>query len=141
MLQGYNYSSSNQTSYKTPFQDTPYHLYFLPKAVKTERGVHPPFEAILHFPPCFRFPPYFRQIFRLCGKFPKCYLFSKKISDDLLLVMDHKFRISPYFSCFSTFPPVSGKLVFPYFHKSPPCFRKIHLLFTYFLCISFLPLL
>ena len=50
------------------------------------------------------------------------------------------FRISPYFSCFSTFPPVSRKLLFPpYFHKFPLCFKQFHLLFTYFTCISFPP--
>ena len=55
---------------------------------------------------------------------------------------NHKFRISPYFSCFSTFPPVSPKLLFPpYFHKFSPCFRKMNLLFTYFMCISFPPTL
>src|SRR6218665_3320920 len=52
------------------------------------------------------------------------------------LVIDHKFLIPPYFACFSTFPPDWRKLLFPpYFHKCPPCFLKIHLLFTYFPCI------
>jgi len=68
---------------------------------------------------------------------------SAKISYDLFLVIGHKFRISPYFPCFSTFPPVvSQKCVFPsYFQEFPPCFRKIHLHFTYFICISIPPTL
>jgi len=37
------------------------------------------------------------------------------------------------------FLPVSRKLLFPYFDKFPLWFRKIHLLFTNFLCISFPP--
>jgi len=65
--------------------------------------------------PCFRFP-----------------LFSKKIQ----IV----WKIFSILLCFSTFPPVKRKLLFPpYFTKFPPCFTKIHLLFTYFLCISFPP--
>ena len=47
---------------------------------------------------------------------------SAKISDDLFLVQ---------------FPPVSQKLLFPLLSKIPPCFQKIHLLFTYFMCILF----
>jgi len=49
-----------------------------------------PPEAMMHFP-LFQISPYFRQIFRLCGKFSKFYLSpekfvrfpSAKISDDL----------------------------------------------------------
>ena len=42
----------------------------------------------------------------------------------------------------SNFPPVSLKLLFPPTLKnSPLCFIKIHLLFTYFMCISFPPTL
>jgi len=62
---------------------------------------------------------------------------SAKISDDLLLVIDHKFRIFPLFSKFPpifpvsvNFTPVSPKLLFPpYFYKFPPVFEK----FTCFL--------
>ena len=95
-------------------------------------------------------PPYFRQIFRHCGKFSKFYLIQKNFLIFIrqnfwwpFLVIDHKFRISPYFSCFSTFPLCFTKIIIllfpPYFEKFPPCFRKIHLLFTYFMCILFPP--
>ena len=39
--------------------------------------LHPP-EAMMHFPPCFRFPPYFRKILRLSGKSQKFNLSQKK---------------------------------------------------------------
>src|SRR6218665_126411 len=89
--------------------------------------------------PCFRFPPYFQQILKLCGNFLKFYLFPKKfssakISDDLF------FSDRPQISnslCFSTFPPVSRKLLFPpYFQKFSPLFSKnspaFYILFVYF---------
>ena len=116
------------------------------------RGVHPPWGHDA-FPPCFRFPlfsEYFQTVenFR---NFTKFYLFQKNFSIfirqnfwwSFFLVIDHKFRISPYFPCFGPFPPVSRKLLFPLptLTNFPPCFRKIHLLFTYFLCISFPPTL
>ena len=91
----------------------------------------------MHFPP-FQISPYFRKIFRLCGKSFKFYLSPKisrfpsaKISDDHFLVIDRKFRIPLCFPSSFTFPPVSRKLLFPpYFEKFPPCFRKIRLLFN-----------
>ena len=66
------------------------------------------------------------------------------------LVIDHKYRFSPYFRCFSTFPPCFAKFIIsplfrenyyflPTFKNSPLCFTQIHLLFTYFTCISFPP--
>jgi len=46
-----------------------------------------------------------------------------KISDDLFLVIDQKFRIPPIFPVSVHFPPVSRKLLFPpYFDKFPPLF-------------------
>ena len=51
-----------------------------PNAVRfNSRGVHPP-ETMMHFPPCLRFPPYVRTIFRLCGKCSQFYLFPKNFS-------------------------------------------------------------
>src|SRR6218665_4142843 len=54
----------------------------------------------------------------------------------------HRPQISnfpPIFAVSIHFPSVSRKLFFPpYFYKFPPCFRQIHLLFTYFTCIFFL---
>jgi len=96
------------------------------------RGVHPP-EAMMHSPR-FRFPPYFRKILGLSGKFKNLTLSRKnfpfssaKISDDLFLVIDHKFRISPYFPCFSAFPPWFAKNYYsPYFSKSLPVLKKFN---------------
>ena len=71
--------------------------------VAKARGVHPS-EAMMHFP-LFQIPPYFRKSFRLCGNFSKkCFVFHPP-----------KFLMTfpPYFRFFSTFPPISGKLLFP----------------------------
>ena len=113
------------------------------------RGVHLPLRPWCISPSLFKISPYFRKIFRLCGKFSKFYLFPKNFSIFIrqnknfwwpfFLVIDHKFiRIPPYFSCLSTFPPLFRKNYYlPLFWKIPPCFRKIHLLFTYF--VYFVP--
>ena len=72
----------------------------------TEASVPP--EAMMHFP-CFRFPPYFRQLievhakfFRLCGQFynftfsQTIYRFSfAKIYDDLILLFPPAFANFP----------------------------------------------
>src|SRR6218665_2271874 len=105
---------------------------------------------MIHFPPCFRFPPIFEKISDSVENFPN-FTFSRKISrfssakisHDLFLVIDHKFRISPLFSLFHYISPLFLEnyyfLPLLYFEKFSPCFRKIHLLFTYFMCISFPP--
>jgi len=104
-----------------------------------------------------RFPPVsdsllFSKNF-LTVKILKHFTFSRKISrfssakipDDLFLVIDHKFqisfRISPYFSCFSTFPPLFREnYYFPLLWKiSLPVLEK----FTCFLhafCVFRFPL-
>ena len=83
------------------------------------RGVHPP-EAMMHFPPVSDFPPIFDKF--LDWKISKMLPFPEKIfdfhppkclmSDDLFLVIDHKFRIPPIFPVLE-FPSVSRKLLFP----------------------------
>jgi len=87
---------------------------------------------------CFRFPPIFEKISDSEGNFHN-FTFSRKISwfssaelsDDLFLVIDHKFWISPYFPCFSTFPLLFPENYYfpPYFDKLPPVLDK----FTCFL--------
>jgi len=62
---------------------------------------------------------------------------SAKISDDVFLVIDHKFRISPYFPCFSTFSPCFAKIIIPSLSNISPLFSKNSPAFTYFRCISF----
>ena len=91
------------------------------------QGVDPP-EVMMHFPPVSD-SPHFWKIFRLYQKFSKFYLFPKNFSILIrqnfwwpFLVIDHKFRISPFFF------PVS--IHFPLFrlnYYSPP----------YLMCISF----
>ena len=96
------------------------------------------------FPPCFRFPPTFDkfsdsmenfQNFTFCRKI--CRFSSAKISEDLFLVIDKKFQISPIFPL-SVHSPFAKIIISPYFEIFF-CFRKNHLLFTYFMCISFPP--
>ena len=108
------------------------------------QGRPSPPETMMHFPPCFRFPPYsekfsdFLQIFTILP-FPEKFLdfHPPKFLMTFFLVIDHKFRISTYFPCFNnTFPPCFAKIILsPYFYKFSPYFRQIHLLFTYFTCI------
>jgi len=109
------------------------------------RGVHSPWGNDA-FPLCFRFPPCFRKMFSVRGKFPKFYLFLKNFSIFIhqnfwwsFLVINHKFRISPLFSLFQYISlSISTKLFFPpYFYKFPLCFQQIYLFFTYFMCFSF----
>src|SRR6218665_1751669 len=80
---------------------------------------------MMHFPLCFRFPSYFLKFSDSVENFQN-FAFSRKISRFSSAKMSDLFF------------PVSRKKIFPpYFQKCPPCFRKIHLLFTYFMCISF----
>src|SRR6218665_3975722 len=108
-------------------------------------GVHPP-EAMMHFPSLFQISPHIFEKFSDSEENFQNFTFSRKISrfssekisDDLFLVINHKFRVPPIFPVSVHFHPVSRKLLFfPLLLKIPPCFRKIHLLFTYFTCISF----
>src|SRR6218665_109078 len=90
---------------------------------------------MMHFPALFQYTAYFRKIFR--QQFSKFLDFHPPQFMIIFLVIDHKFRISPYFPCFSTFPPCFAKIIIsPYFEKFPSCCRKVHLLFTYFMSIS-----
>src|SRR6218665_2956077 len=90
------------------------------------------------FLPCFRFPPSFRKIFRLCGNFSKFLPFPEKLLDFhppkfLMTLFPPIFHISVHF------PPVSRKLSFPPTLKNfPACFRKIHL-FLHTLCVFCFP--
>ena len=110
-------------------------------SLQTNRGVHPP-ETMMHFP-LFQISPYFRKIFWTLRKIFAILLFPDKFLDFhppkflmTFLVIDHKFRISPLFSLFQYIS--LGKLLFPLLWQNfPPCFTQIHLLFTYFTCISF----
>jgi|SRR6218665_3960885 len=75
------------------------------------RGVNPP-KAMMHLPPCFRFP-LFQNIF-LC--------LSTKISENLFLVIDSKFVTFPLILQNSYIPPYFGKNSFPLIFTFPPIF-------------------
>ena len=99
------------------------------------------------FPPCFRFPSYFRKKFRLCGQFLQFYLFQKNFSIFIrqnfwwpFSVIDHKFRISPYFSLFQyiSLPLFRENYSPPYFDKFPPVLEKFTC-FLHALCVFRFP--
>ena len=78
------------------------------------RGVYPLWGSDA-FPSVSDFPPISEKNFRRQGKFfpfhhfPKTFsISSSKISDDLFLVVDYKFCISPYFRRIVPFSPISG---------------------------------
>src|SRR6218665_1996298 len=79
---------------------------------------------MMHFPPVSDFTP-------ISEKFSDFLNFFTILPFPVFLVIDHKFRISPYFRCFSTFPPCFAKIFLsPYFSKfSRPVLGK----FTCFL--------
>ena len=109
----------------------------------SNRGASIPSEAMMHF----RFPPIFEKNSDSVENFPNC-TFSHKSFDFHLqkflmtFLFSHWLQIlNPlYFPCFSTCPPILGKLLFPpCFCKNSPWFRKIYVLFTG-LCVFHLPL-
>ena len=93
------------------------------------------------FPPCFRFPPYFRN-FTL--HFPKNFLIFIR-RNFWWPFFSHRPEISNFpllFSPFQYISPCFAKIIIPpTFTNFPSCFRQIHLLFTCFTCISFPPTL
>src|SRR6218665_3612413 len=101
---------------------------------------------MMHFPSVSNFPHIFEKIsvehfqnFTFSRKISRIFS-SAKISDDLFLVIDHKFRISPLLSLFQyIFPPVSQKLLFPpSFDKFPSVFEKFTC-FLHTLCVFRFP--
>src|SRR6218665_3019012 len=93
-------------------------------------GASMPPETMMHFP-LFQIALYFRKIFKLGGKFSKCYLFPKNFSifiRRLMTFFSHRPQIYnfPLFSLFQYIPPVSRKLLFPpYFLQFPSVLEKI----------------
>src|SRR6218665_1396480 len=92
---------------------------------RMQSGASIPSEAMMHFPPVSDFPPIFEKFSESVENFQN-FTFSEKFLD----FHPPKFLMT-FFS-----PVVSQKLFFPPF-KNSPCFRKILLPFTYFMCISF----
>jgi len=112
------------------------------------RSVHPP-EAMMHFPPLLQiFLPIFENFLDFLENFlhftfsRKNFPFSSaKISDDLFLVINHKFRISPLFFAISIhFRPYFAKIILSpiLFKISLPVFPKFTC-FWHTLCFSFPP--
>src|SRR6218665_2621504 len=106
-------------------------------------------EATMHFlPPVSDFPLFPKKISDSVKNFPN-FTFSRKISrfssakiSDILsvLVINHKFRISPLFLLFQyiSFPPISTKLFFPPLFKiSPTVFSKFTCYLAY-ICLLYL---
>ena len=100
-------------------------------------------KAMMHFP-LFQIPPIFEKLSESLENFQN-FTFSRQISpfssDDLFLVIDHIFRISPIFPISVPFPSVLRKLLFPpYFDKFPPVLEKFTC-FLHTLCVFRFPLL
>src|SRR6218665_168233 len=93
-------------------------------------GASIPPEAMMHFHPCFRFPPIFEKFSDVLENSLKNSKFSSaKISDDFFI---HRPQISdfpailPVLVHFRTFPPRFAKIYYfpPYFSKFRPLFSK-----------------
>ena len=117
----YSFRSFGQSSHKDrSYWHNPcsrYHRSVLSVTVISEflkhnrRGVHFPWGHDA-FPPVSDFP-LFSKNFQTLSNIFKILPFPEKFLDfhppkflmTFFLVIDHKFQISPYFPCFSTFPP------------------------------------
>ena len=97
--------------------------------------------------PLFQIPPIFETFSDSVENFQNV-IFSRKISpfssakisDDLFLVINRKFRIPPIFPVSVHFPPVSRKFIFPPTLKNvPPVFEKFTC--SYILYVHFVSLL
>src|SRR6218665_437043 len=104
----------------------------IPKSFQKHKlpGLSIPPETMMHFPPMFQISPLFSKNFQTLWKIFSILPFPEKILHfhppkflmTFFLVIDHKFRISPYFPCFSTFPPCFAKIIIcpPNFQNFPP---------------------
>src|SRR6218665_636857 len=93
--------------------------------------------------PLFQIPPLFSKKFRTLRKISTILPFPEKFLDFhppkflMTFFSTTNFEFPPCFHCFSTFPPCFDKFFLcPLISQISPCFRQIHLLFTYFTCIS-----
>src|SRR6218665_702570 len=105
---------------------------------------------MMHLPPCFRFTPLFsknvwtlRKILTTILPFPERFLhFHSPKFLMTFFFFSHRPQIlnfPPIFAVSVHFPLFRQNYSFPFCDKFPPLFRQIHLLFTYFTCISFPP--
>src|SRR6218665_1621006 len=99
---------------------------------------------MMHFPPSFQIFPLFSKNFQTLENFTYSRKFSRfssaKISDDLFLVIGHKFRISPSIFLGSVhFPPVHENCYFRSTLKNfPPVLEKFTC-FLHTLCVFRFP--
>src|SRR6218665_1110384 len=102
----------------------------------------------MHFP-LFPIPPFPKNVSDSVENFPNftfstkiLRLSSAKISDNFFLSSTTNSEFPPIyiFSLFQYISTISQKLLFsPYFSKFLSRFCRIYVLFTYFICFSFLP--
>src|SRR6218665_3833392 len=119
-----------------PPKRTPRRIFaYILKSSRTYlQGRPSPSETMMHFRPLFQIFPLFSRNFQTLRKMLTILPFPEKFLDfhppkflmTFFLVIDHKFRISPLFP---------ENYSFPLLLQISPCFRQIHLLFTYFTCI------
>ena len=81
---------------------------------------------MMHSPPIFeQFSHSVKNFLNFTFSQKMSWFSSAKISDDLFLVINHKFQISPYFPCFSTFSLYFAKIYyFPLLSQISPLFSK-----------------
>src|SRR6218665_866857 len=78
----------------------------------------------------FQISPFFRKFFDIPWRIFPILAFSEIIFDfhppKFLMTFYYKFSIPPIFPVSLHFPPISQKLLFPYFKKCSLCFRKMY---------------
>ena len=84
----------------------------------------------MHFPCYFRFPPYFRKMFRLCGKFSENFL-DFHPTKFLMTFFSHRPQISN-FPLFSLFQYISSLFRENYYF--PPTFKNVPPVFEILTC-------
>ena len=115
-------------------------MYVCMRVCVFTQGRPSPPETMMHFPPCFRFPPYLRKIFGLSTNFLHFYLFAK----NFLTFIRQNFWW-PFFKSSTTnfeFPPCFAKIILSplLLQISPPVLRKFTC-FLHTLRVFFPPLL
>src|SRR6218665_3138158 len=106
-------------------------------SVPTIRGVHPS-EAMMHFP-LFQISPYFQNFFDIQWKILSILPFpGKNFRFSSAKISDFFYYKLPYCPCFTAFPPISQKILFPpkcTLKLFPPVFFKftcVYILYMYF---------
>jgi len=101
------------------------------------RGVHPPLRQ-LYISPMFQIPLFPKNVQTPWKFFPNFTFSHKILRISSANISDDLFWISPYFRCFSGFPPISAKLLFPPIFANSPSFCKMYV-FLHTLCVFRFP--